>query len=107
MGKSEIIVMEEQHKQQIIDFTPIIVKLFNYTDFREKCLQNEIVIQTMIDNIEKKNISNESRFEALLKKITLRGPNAYCKTVNILLEMSIAIIVSILTIQNQLCRGLS
>lgn len=95
--------MEEHHIQQIINLTPIIVKLFNYMVFKEKCLQNEIVIQVMIDNIEKKNISNESRFEALLQKITHRGPKAYRKTVNILLEMSVTILISILSIQNQMC----
>lgn len=95
--------MEEQHIQQLIELTPKILKLFNYTVFKEKCLQNEIVFQVMVDNIEKKSISNESRFEALLKKITHRGPKAYHKTVNILLEMSVTILVSILSIQNQMC----
>lgn len=94
--------MEDQHIKQIIDLTPIIVKLFNYTIFREKCLQNEIVFQAMIDNIEKNNISSESKFVTLLKKITHRGPKAYRKIVNILLEMSVTILVSILSIQNQM-----
>lgn len=56
----------------------------------------------MLKNLENKNYLKVVKFNALMKKITLRGPNAYLKLIKILLELTEEKIEIILTLQKQL-----
>lgn len=88
--------MEEEHCAELLKSIPQIIKYFNYDYLKEKCLEREIVFDAMIKNLEKKNFNNsssnsnnnssETRTEALLNKITLRGPDAYRKFIDILMD---------------------
>lgn len=77
--------MDQKHCAEIIKSIPQIMKLFNYEHFRDQCLKQNLVFDAMLENLETINITNEARFEALLRKLTHRGPNAYKKFREILL----------------------
>ncbi len=94
--------MEEEHIHEITEQALKIIALLNYSTFRDKCLEHNIVFDVMINNMEKSNYTSESRFNALMKKITLRGPDAYRKVINILLELSQEILSITFSLQKQL-----
>lgn len=85
--------MEEKHKCQITRFSPKIVDVLNYETFKEKCIKYEIVTPIMVANIEAALFSQDenTKFRALLTKITHRGPNSFGKVIVILMEMCLEI----------------
>lgn len=80
--------MEQEHCMQIIEAIPQIMELFNYEYFKRKCLEHDIVFDVMVKNLEEMNTTDDTRFEALLRKLTLRGPGAYYKFIDVLLDAS-------------------
>lgn len=94
--------MQEEHKYQIVELTPNISGLLNYNHFKEKCIEYEIVTETMVYNLEKINYSGDTRFIALLNKIIVRGPDAYRKLINVLLHSSQELLTILINLQKQL-----
>lgn len=80
--------MELRHQQIIKKNSDEIVKLIAYETFREKWLNHEIGTECMIKNVEKNKFLFETNTAALIRKTILRGPLAYRKFLNILLEMT-------------------
>ena len=81
--------MEERHRDQIMRTKSQIIQLLNYDYFKELCIEFQIITDAMLFNIEEKHktSSTEKIFEALLEKITKRGPDVYVKFVKILLDI--------------------
>lgn len=80
--------MELEHREQIKSSIPQIVKLLNYEYLRDMCMERGILFDAMVKKLEEKYTTDMMRFEALLNKITLRGPDAYSKFNDILMTAS-------------------
>lgn len=77
--------MNQKHCEVILNNLSSLVEVLKYEIFSEKCLRKNIVSQKMLDNIERQ-FEKHQHLEELIRKITRRGPDAFAKLLDILLD---------------------
>jgi len=77
--------MDSRHGEIILKNIPSLCQMLKYEKCAKKCLNKNIVSRKMLDIIERQYPA-QLHMEQLLRKITCRGPDAFMKFLDILLE---------------------